>query len=202
MTYRSLKSRWWQVVLGATLLVVLLGQAAWAQTREDFNKLHNRCWELIRAGRYQEAERLGRQLIEWAEGPLQDEPQVLADACNTLGTVYWNQAQYAQAEPLYKRALAIRQKVLGPEHPDVAESLHNLAALYDAQGRFAEAEPLLKRALELVERPEAKPETRYRVFWNYAELLWETDRRSSDWAWARASRWKTSALSSSSLATH
>jgi hypothetical protein len=43
MTYRSLKSRWWQVVLGATLLVVLLGQPAWAQTREDFNKLDDRC---------------------------------------------------------------------------------------------------------------------------------------------------------------
>ena len=119
------------------------------QTIEQFDKLHAQCWELIRAGEYRQAEGMAQRLRQLAEGPLASRPLDLADACNTLATVYYEQGRFAEAEPLYKQALQIRRKQLSDEHPNVAVSLYNLAHLYAHQGRYAEAEPLCKQALEI-----------------------------------------------------
>ena len=51
---------------------------------------------------------------EKALGP--NHPDV-AQGCNNLGALYYEQAKYAEAKPLFERALAIRTAALGPNHP-------------------------------------------------------------------------------------
>jgi tetratricopeptide (TPR) repeat protein/CHAT domain-containing protein len=101
------------------------------------------------AGKYSEAERSADHLYRWARVPLADQPLRMADASNTLGSIYWRQGRHPEAEPLLKQALEIRRRILGHEDAHVAESLNNLGLLYYEQGRYPEAEPLLKRALEI-----------------------------------------------------
>src|SRR5678815_3766329 len=100
--------------------------------REAFERKH-----------YPEAERSFQAAIRQAEGFGSQDPR-LAAGLNSLGTVYFAEANYAAAEVLYKQALSIRERALGLQHPDVAVTLNNLAEVYWSQEKFAAAEPLYK----------------------------------------------------------
>ena len=94
-------------------------------------------------------------LYENVLGP--DDPQ-LADALDSLSSLYREERQYAKAEPLRIRALAIREKALGPDDLEVAGSLNRLAVLYNESGQYTKAEPLYVRSLAIFEKargPEA-----------------------------------------------
>jgi len=105
----------------------------------------------LEAGRYQEAERLARRLMEWAQGPLQENQRMLAAACNTLGTVYRRQGRYAEAETLLKRALELVER---PEaDPELRYRAFWLYAdLLWETDRQAEAVTHLERALQSIDR--------------------------------------------------
>jgi CHAT domain-containing protein/tetratricopeptide (TPR) repeat protein len=107
--------------------------------------------DLMRQGRYAEAEPLLRRALSMREKALGPGDPNVAQSLDDLAGLYQDRGRYAGAEPLYGRALAVRERALGPGHPDVAASLGNLSTLYFAQGRYAEAEPLIRRALAIEE---------------------------------------------------
>jgi tetratricopeptide (TPR) repeat protein len=77
-----------------------------------------------------------------------DHPDV-AQALNSLATVYGRLGRNADAERLYKRSVATFEKTLGPNHPDLADVLQNLAGLYKDQRRYADANALFKRSMAI-----------------------------------------------------
>jgi tetratricopeptide (TPR) repeat protein len=94
------------------------------------------------ARKYEEALLIVERSREIRERVLGPEHRDLADALNSLATLYWRKGEYAKAEPLYERALVIREKVLGPEHPEVGAVLHNIANVCADTGNYAKAELL------------------------------------------------------------
>jgi len=104
---------------------------------------------LYNRARYEEAEPLFKQALEFRMKLFGSEHPDVISSINNLATSYYSQHRYEEAEPLFKQALELRMKLFGSEHPDVAIGINNLAALYRAQKRYEEAEPLLKQNLEI-----------------------------------------------------
>jgi tetratricopeptide (TPR) repeat protein len=130
----------------ALAVVILAGRLpASAQTEKQFEQYQQ-------AGRYPEAERLGRQAVEVCEKRFGRDKVQCAWTLNSLAIVYKAQGKYAEAERLHKRALAIYEQALGASHPDVAVTLVGMGIVYQAQRRYAEAEALYKRALAIYEQ--------------------------------------------------
>lgn len=150
LVVRTLRRTSW--ILIVAVFVVAGGNVVLAQGTEDVSALNSQVVELFKAGKYPEAIKIAKRLLDITDkkfGP--DHPNV-ATALNNLALIYQSQGQYAEAEPLYKRSLTIDERALGADHPSVAIALNNLAALYKSQGRYTEAEPLLKRSLSICEK--------------------------------------------------
>jgi tetratricopeptide (TPR) repeat protein len=133
-----------------TVLALLLPSAVRADDAEELPKLLAEYRAQYKAGRYQQAEPIARQMLAMAEKS--GKPETIGRHLNIMATVYWAEGRYAEAEPLFKRAIEVRQQALGPEHVDVAMSLAGLAEVYRSQGRYGKAEPLQKRALDIREK--------------------------------------------------
>jgi len=112
----------------------------------EWEQLIQQAGQLYRAGEFERAMVLVKQVLQVVETALGPNHLDVAVVLNTLAGLYHAQRRYARAEPLGARALAIRETALGPEHPDVAASLEDLAALCRQTGRDTEAELLEKRA--------------------------------------------------------
>lgn len=80
---------------------------------------------------------------------LQDQPEVQAEICNTLGEVYRALGQSGQAEQLHRSARALLGLTRGDQRRDVAVSLNDLALVLRDQGQLPEAEALQREALQL-----------------------------------------------------
>jgi len=99
-------------------------------------------------GRYEEAEKIGRRVLEGREnvfGP--DHIDTLASV-NNLALVLGRLGRHNEAERLNRRALESRQKILGPRNIDTLASLSNLSLSLLDLGRYDEAESLSRSALE------------------------------------------------------
>jgi tetratricopeptide (TPR) repeat protein len=138
----------------APAVVTLAGRLpASAQTEQtDLNEIFKQFEQHRQAGRYPDAERIGKQAVEVCEKRFGRDNFQCAWCLNNLAIVYQAQGKYAEAEGFYKRALAIKEKALGANHTDVAAPLNDLANVYQAQGKYAEAEGLYKRALAINEK--------------------------------------------------
>lgn len=90
------------------------------------NYLSRQGQSLFKAGDYNGAQSLLKQVLEIREKKLGQEHSDTAQSLNDLAKTLQAQSQYREAESLYHRALAIRRKMLGSEHPDIAESLNDL----------------------------------------------------------------------------
>lgn len=112
--------------------------------------LNRQIAQLKAAGKYDQAVPLAQKALTLAEKKGADSPEV-ADALDTLASLYEAQHKYAEAEPLLKRSLAIREKSKAPAKT-IAEALNNLARLYEKQGRTADAQALEKRAVAVLEK--------------------------------------------------
>lgn len=99
-------------------------------------------------GRYEEAEKIDRRVLEGRENVLgPDHIDTLATAGN-LALVLGQLGKHNEAERLNRRALEGRQKTLGPKNIDTLASLSNLSLVLRDLGRYDEAESLSRRALE------------------------------------------------------
>lgn len=98
--------------------------------------LNRQIAQLKAAGKYAEAIPLAQKALALAEKKGATSPDV-ANALDTLASLYEAQNNYAEAEPLLKRSLAIREQA--PGQPGVAASRERLAVAYDKMGRAEDA---------------------------------------------------------------
>ena len=133
-------------------LWVASGLAVEAEDASKVDSLNRHVVDLHRAGKYQEAILIARQVLEIRERINGPEHPDTATGFNNLAVLYKAMGDYAKAEPLYQRALAIYERALDPEHPLTAAGLNNLGLLYQLMGDYAKAEPLSRRALAITEK--------------------------------------------------
>jgi CHAT domain-containing protein len=150
-------------------------------------ELEQKIAELRQAGKYAEAQRSARAIVELRARAQGTDHWETADARRMLQTLeqiaalpaeaqaelneatqeharasqLYRQGRYADAVPLLKRSLDIRRRHLGAEHADVAKTISDLALLLDQSARYADAEPLHRQALALYRktRGEDHPDT-------------------------------------------
>jgi len=110
--------------------------------------------QLIKDGKYAEAETLARELLKQAEAALGADSLKTAEVLDVLVESLFRggKARQPESRKLAERAIEIKQKLLGPDHPEVAKSLYNLAALLLQLPDYAGAKPLFERALAIREK--------------------------------------------------
>ena len=100
-------------------------------------------------GRWNEAEKLGVEVLEKSRRILgMEHPGTIVAAANLAGT-YAAQGRWSKAEKLEVEALEQRRRILGVEHPDTIMATSNLAVTHASQGRWEECVALLSSAVQL-----------------------------------------------------
>ncbi len=127
-----------------------------------------RVQEMLKARRYEEAERLSRQLLARAP-PASPEA---AQALDLLVAALWYEGKGSEPATLAqaREALRLDEKIHGPESPEISGSLNALAALLGQRGDYDTARSLYQRALEIRERAKGKDDPQVAVCLN--NLAW------------------------------
>ncbi|KAF3805672.1 Regulatory protein AfsR [Colletotrichum gloeosporioides] len=139
-----------------------------AQAVLKMSKLRNNgkaLWDLLRkvgdgyrcVGKYAEAEKTHREVLELKQGILEpDDPEVLdslRDLGNTLGysalNVEDDQAKYHEAETMFRRELQSRMKITGLKNFHTIRALENLAGTLGEQGQYVKAEQMYRQVVKL-----------------------------------------------------
>ena len=108
---------------------------------------------LVAQGKYIDAEKLFRTIIETRTRSLGPEHPDTLDSRHRLVYVLSRQTKFAEDVEAEGRAvLKLREKVLGPEHVDTIVSRYNLGECLVEQGKYAEAETLYREVIRLDER--------------------------------------------------
>jgi tetratricopeptide (TPR) repeat protein len=107
---------------------------------------------LVAQGKYSDAEKLFRSVIEARARALGPENPNTLDSRHRLIYALSRQSKYAQAEAEAREVLRLREKVLGPDNPDTAVSRYDLAEPLVEQGKYAEAETLYRDVIRLEEK--------------------------------------------------
>jgi tetratricopeptide (TPR) repeat protein len=107
---------------------------------------------LVAQGKYSDAEKLFRSVIEARTRVLGPEDPDTLDSRHRLIYALSRQSKYADAEAEARGVLKLREKVLGPDNPDTAVSRYNLAEPLVEQGKYAEAETLYRDVIRLEEK--------------------------------------------------
>ena len=107
---------------------------------------------LVAQGKYSDAEKLFRSVIEARARALGPENPNTLDSRHRLIYALSRQSKYAEAEAEARQVLKLREKVLGPDNPDTAVSRYNLAEPLVEQGKYGEAETLYREVIRLDEK--------------------------------------------------
>lgn len=100
-------------------------------------------------GRYGEAERLYKQVIELKQRRLGPEHLDVAVNLSDLAKLYCLQHRYHEAQPLFEQALSIRQNYLFAYNPEIGDTLYQLAKVHCHQAQYGKAEPLFQQSLTI-----------------------------------------------------
>jgi tetratricopeptide (TPR) repeat protein len=103
-------------------------------------------------GRYNEAERTYRYVLERQIKTLGTEHPTTLDIMDSLAVVVNKLHNYSEAERLHRKTLELWKKLRGVDHPLVFSSMNNLAVVLDNQGRYTESETIHRQTLEQRER--------------------------------------------------
>ncbi len=107
---------------------------------------------LVAQGKYSDAEKLFRSVIEERARVLGPEHRDTLDSRHRLIYPLARQARFAEAEAEARQVLKLREKVLGPEEVDTLVSRYNLAETLIDQGKYAETETLYREVIRLDEK--------------------------------------------------
>ena len=107
---------------------------------------------LVADGKYSDAEKLFRLVIETRTRALGPEHPDTLDSRHKLIYALTRQTKYVEAEAEARSVLALREKTLGSESPDTLDSQYNLADTLVDQGKNAEAEALYRNLIPLDEK--------------------------------------------------
>ena len=117
------------------ILMIALGTCAWSASEEELKaemqRLLKHYLTLKKEGKYKEALKPTKRLVELVGQALGQENEIYANTLSFLAGLYRKTNKYTKAEFLHKRALAIKEKALGENHPSVGVELGHLAMLYD-----------------------------------------------------------------------
>jgi tetratricopeptide (TPR) repeat protein len=103
-------------------------------------------------GQYDDAEELGKQVMETRKKKLgADHPDTLASMAN-LASTYRNQGRWDAAEELGVQVMELCKAKLGADHPDTLISMANLAFIWKEQSRYIEAISLMRECVQLRNR--------------------------------------------------
>lgn len=149
----------------AGLILALAAIAAWYFAAPPTAK---RVQEMLKARRYEEAERLSRQLLARARPASQES----AKALDLLVAALWYEGKGSEPATLEqaREALRLNEKIHGPVSPEISGSLNALAALLGQRGDYDTARSLYQRALEIRERARGKDDPQVAVCLN--NLAW------------------------------
>jgi tetratricopeptide (TPR) repeat protein len=116
-------------------------------------RLADRCaLYLCGRGEYGAAVPLQTRALAILENVLGPDDAEVADATESLGTLYGLQDRFEDEARLHLRVAAIREALFGADHPGVSVALNNLALSYEQQGRYDEAATLYARSLAIAEK--------------------------------------------------
>jgi tetratricopeptide (TPR) repeat protein len=103
-------------------------------------------------GKYSDAEKIFRSVIEVRAHVLGPEHPATLDSRHRLIYALTEQSKHAEAEAEARQVLELRVKVLGREHPDTLVSRYNLANTLVHEGKYTEAEQLYRQTFNIDEK--------------------------------------------------
>jgi tetratricopeptide (TPR) repeat protein len=112
----------------------------------------NLAMSLFGQGKYVDAERIEREVLEVEKRVLGAEHPATLTSANNLAESLFSQGQHAEAEQIQREVLRARKRVLGAEHPDTLITAGNLATSLLNQGKDADAERIQREVLEVEKR--------------------------------------------------
>jgi len=118
---------------------------------ETLRSLDDLAWVLYRGGRYSEAEKLQRLVLDDRRA-LDPKSRETAESAMHLAATLEGERRYADAEKLDREAFEISRQAFGPEYPLTLATMSNLSGTLELEGRYEEATPLLWQTLELERR--------------------------------------------------
>lgn len=113
----------------------------------------------LTAGKYDEAERLGKQVVTLYES-LPGNEAGLHVAHGKLGSLYLDLGRFADAQKHCERSFAIARDAKLPEHPALSITAMNRATIYNFQSRYSDGEAWARYGLQLLKKhlPEDDPQ--------------------------------------------
>lgn len=175
---------WRGIAVAAALMAILssvfLSLSTLPVRAQDLNALNKQWQEHYRAGRFVEAEHVGKQAIKHCEKRFGRDHANCGWAFSILAIAYRKQARYEDAISQFRRALEIYEKASGKSQADLAGTLNNLANVYTQQTRYSEAIPLLKRALAIREKALGKSHPRVAETLNSLAIVYGKQARYGD----------------------
>ena len=113
---------------------------AHAQAIEQGSQFNNRAQQLMRLGRYEEAEQLHRQAIDVKERGLGTDHITTALSYNAIGETYIRMNRLDDAEMYLQKARNIREASPRPQDEiDAAVTRENIAVVYEMRGDLPRA---------------------------------------------------------------
>lgn len=127
-------------------------EGAVSEAHGDQGNLSDQINNLIKEGKYEEAQRQAQSLLHMQEKRLGPEAPEVAGGLQKLANIEMLLRHWLKAIGLYQQALQIREKVLGPEDPKTADTLARLGLAYTEVGAYDKALPLVERSLAIREK--------------------------------------------------
>jgi CHAT domain-containing protein/Tfp pilus assembly protein PilF len=131
------------------LTAVFAGHAPASSRGDEWVDLSNQESKLRDAGKYAEAEKIARRLLEMSQN--QGSDIRIAASLELLGLAVSEQGHNDEAEKLLTQSLDMWRQLKNYDAP-VAEVLGDIGWVYDKQGRFVESEKMFQQALEMLQR--------------------------------------------------
>jgi CHAT domain-containing protein/Tfp pilus assembly protein PilF len=105
--------------------------------------------ELLHQGRYQDAESVGRTMLDYALRQFGQGSDMHSAALTDLSAVYFEWGRFKDAERMAKDSIAIFEARWGPHNLVLSDALNNLASCFNKQCRYGEAIRMHQRALAI-----------------------------------------------------
>lgn len=161
------------------MLVKAQEQARQAEEAKDVpalvRALSDEADALLRAHRFDEAEKLLQRMVSLQEGYAGRRSLPVSDALLSLGWFYNNMGRYEQAQAALDRCSDIRQRLLGQETAPVAEVLNALGSLEENRNNLTLAEAFYQQAIAIREKVLGLENPDTATTWNnLATLYWIT----------------------------
>ena len=118
----------------------------------EWNARNEEVYSLFNSGQIEDAIKLARENLKFAEDNANPDDIVVAISLDALGSMLFVRGDPDAAEPVLRRALKILRALPGPDGLVVeGRVVGNLGQLLRGRGDFEAAKPMFERALELNE---------------------------------------------------